>query len=100
MIERLLKSRGIHRPEQTLQLRKMLNRILCIATVKNLSNKDYVRAINDENFTDIEDAFQYHCAQENGCDVLITINTRDFKRADESKMKIMTPKEFVKSYNI
>jgi len=100
VLEQGFKRMEIHRPQLTKLLRISLQTVLELTNLSTLSPKCLSVAINDENFTDIEDAFQYHCAQENGCDVLITINTRDFKRADESKMKIMTPKEFVKNYNI
>ena len=46
-----------------------------------ISRKDMLRAVGNEAFIDIEDSFQYRCALENGCDVLVTINIKDYKNA-------------------
>lgn len=44
------------------------------------------------NFNDFEDAIQYNTAIENNLQILITRNTKDFKKA---KIKIMTPDVFM-----
>jgi predicted nucleic acid-binding protein len=38
-------------------------------------------ALNDESFSDFEDALQYFTALENGNQVIITRNLKDFKSA-------------------
>jgi len=98
LVEKSLKRKGIHRPQLTEDVRGILLGIMQIATVKNLSHAQYVSAISDERFGDIEDAFQYHCALRNGCDVLITINKRDYAQADSAALPVMTPKEFARTY--
>lgn len=98
LITRLLKESYIHRPEQTEKLRTALNGLLQLASLAECSNKTAIKAINDENFTDIEDGLQYHCAIENNCEVLVTINIKDFKNAKGDKIKILSPKDFVKEY--
>jgi predicted nucleic acid-binding protein len=45
-------------------------------------------------WTDLEDALQYFCAVQNGCNYLVTRNKNDFKPGNESIM-VVTPEEFV-----
>ena len=59
-----------------------------------------LRAVSNEAFTDIEDSFQYHCAVESRCDVLVTINIDDFRDADQRHLEIMTPTQFVDTFNL
>lgn len=54
--------------------------------------------IDRRAFTDIEDSFQYQCALENDCDVLVTINIDDYKSADQSHIEILTPSAFADKY--
>jgi predicted nucleic acid-binding protein len=100
LFERSLKMQGVHKPEQTERLRHYLSEVLQVAELVDMSHVSAEQAIKDQNFTDIEDSFQYHCAIENRCDVLITINIDDFKNADQSSMQIMTPVAFVEKYNV
>lgn len=51
--------------------------------------------VNDTSFSDIEDSFQYQCALKNGCNYLLTINTKDFGKADPDLIKVVSPIEFV-----
>lgn len=44
-------------------------------------------------FRDFEDAIQYYCAIENGIEVLITRNLKDFRSAT---IPVMTAEEFLK----
>ncbi len=98
LFERSLKAQGIHKPEQTARLRNYLSQVLHVAELVDLSHIAAEQAINDEHFSDIEDSFQYQCALENGCDVLVTINVDDFKDADQSHIEIITPTTFVEKY--
>jgi len=98
LIERSLKAKGIHKPEQTLQLRRLLTSVITIFEPTGISRKDMLRAVGNEAFTDIEDSFQYQCAVENRCDILITINIDDFRDADQRRMRILTPTQFVEKY--
>ena len=100
LFERSLKIQGIHKPEQTERLRHYLSEVLQVAELIDMSHVSAEQAIKDKNFTDIEDSFQYRCAIENHCDVLITINIDDFKNADQSQIEIMTPVAFVEKYNV
>jgi predicted nucleic acid-binding protein len=93
-----LKRQGIHRPEQTTRLRQTLDIVLSLANVVGISHKRMVNGNTDPAFDDIEDSFQYQCALQNKCDALITINLKDFSRADSPVMEILSPEEFVGKY--
>ena len=93
-----LKRQGIHRPEQTLRLRSTFNTVMSMVTAVGLSHKQLSQGINDLAFDDVEDSFQYQCAIQNKCDVLVTINLRDYANADTAKMEILSPAEFVEKF--
>jgi predicted nucleic acid-binding protein len=46
------------------------------------------------NFSDFEDALQYHCALKTDCNILVTRNAKDFK---QSAIPVMTADEFLNS---
>lgn len=98
LLTRLFKEQGVHRPEQTEKLRFGLNGLLRLATIVDCNQEAIEKAINDDRFVDIEDSFQYQCALQNDCDVLLTINIKDFKNVLEGKMPILTPEEFIARY--
>ena len=98
LIRMELKRKDIHRPEQTLRLRTMLNTVTSMVTVGGLSHKRIIKGINDTAFDDVEDSFQYQCGLQAKCDALVTINLRDYNNADTSKMVIMSPTEFAEKY--
>ena len=98
LIRMELKRQGIHRPEQTIKLRSTLNTILLMVTSVGITHKRLIQGVNDANFDDIEDSFQYQSALQSKCDALITINLRDFENVDASKIEIMSPTEFVNKY--
>ena len=98
LFERSLKRLDVHRPELTKRLRGYLAEVMDLSTVLDLSHAGVELAVYNEAFSDIEDSFQFQCALENGCDVLITINIDDYKNADQSKIEILTPSEFIGKY--
>lgn len=93
-----LKKRGIHRPEQTVQLRDVLKTILSLVKVVGTGHKNMLAALDDSAFDDMEDSFQYRCALQNKCDALVTINLRDFHGAEASKIEVLSPTEFANKY--
>lgn len=95
-MEMELKRQGIHNPEKVARTRMYLSRVLDLVHVVSASDRMYREAILDETFHDIEYSFQYRCALESGCDVLLTINLRDFRSAQE--IRVMSPEEFVKVF--
>ena len=72
--------------------------VLNMSTIVPLAHANAEAAVYDESLTDLEDSFQYRCALENRCHVLITINDNDYKKADQSRIEIMTPSAFVEKY--
>ena len=93
-----LKRNSIHRPEQTDRLREMLRLIVSLCIVADAPHDKYIEAINDESFTDIEDSYQYQCALYNGCSQFVTINIKDFEKANQMATEILTPGQFVEKY--
>lgn len=94
-IEVGLKRMGIHNPEKREKVRQALNVIMGLSHIVGMSQEGFSTSINNPVFNDIEDSCQYTCALENRCDVLITINIKDFRNADGTKIQIMTPEQFV-----
>lgn len=98
LIERSLKAREIHKPEQTVQLRRLLKSVLNLFEPIGIKRKEMIEAVCNQAFTDIEDSFQYQCALENRCDVLLTINAKDFKNVGQKQVEILTPTQFAEKY--
>jgi len=70
-----------------------LRKLKVLVNVLPLDDKITDLALNSD-FRDFEDAIQYYTAIENDQDLIITRNQPDFK---ESKLPIMTAKEYIKS---
>jgi len=96
LIRMELKRKEIHRPQQTRQLRQLLNTITSMAKVIDITHKSFTEGINDTNFDDLEDSFQHQCAVKAKCDILITINKKHFICND---IVVMTPDEFLAKKN-
>ena len=100
LIERTLKANNIHRPELTERIRLTMSAILQLVEPIGITRGEMLNAVLNKDFSDIEDSFQYECASKNRCGTIITVNTDDYKNADQSRMEILTPMEFVESYII
>jgi predicted nucleic acid-binding protein len=98
--EQMLKQKGIHRPDLTEQVRKIIDSLLLLVHIGSMEHADMIDATYDSSFSDIEDAFQYHCALRNQCNFLITINIKDFSQASQELPKVITPNDFAGSYLI
>ena len=72
------------------EARKILIKFKVLVKVAKLDDKIIELALASD-FTDFEDAIQYYTAVENGVDVIITRNLRDFKT---SKLPVLTAKEY------
>lgn len=57
----------------------------------------FLSSLDNVRITDLEDGFQYACAQSCGADLLLTINIKDFKEMEHQALPIMTPMEFLGS---
>ena len=92
--EQMLKRKGVHRPELTEQIRKIILSMLQLVHIGNMEQSDMVLGVNNTNFSDIEDCFQYQCALKNQCSYLISINIKDFPNVSTS-VEAISPIEFV-----
>lgn len=79
------------KPEEA---RAILRKLRIIVKILSLDDKVVGLALNDDNFKDFEDGLQYYTAIENGLDIIITRNKKDFNSA---KIPVMSAKEFLKS---
>jgi predicted nucleic acid-binding protein len=71
-----------------------LRKLRLILTILPLDDKIVGLALNDDVFSDFEDGLQYFTAIENGQELIITRNLKDFKN---SKLPTMTARQFIES---
>lgn len=97
LVEQYLKEQGKRNPGRLKELRELLTSIASCFSIIDMPTEEYLNAISNEKFKDVEDSFQYQMAKCNGCDVLLTINIKDFKLMREAteEMKVLTPAEFL-----
>ncbi|QQS52192.1 MAG: PIN domain-containing protein [Bacteroidota bacterium] len=74
--------------------KSVLRKLRLILKVLPLDDKIIGLALNDETFSDFEDGLQYFTAIEDEQELIITRNLRDFKN---SKLPIMTAKQFIET---
>jgi predicted nucleic acid-binding protein len=72
--------------------RNILIKFKVLVEVAKLDDKIIELALASD-FTDFEDAIQYYTAVENGVDIIITRNLKDFKL---SKIPVLTAKEYIR----
>ena len=98
VMEMEMKRNGVKNPEKLKKNRDYLCAVLDLVSIVSANGLGYRNGVMDENFSDLEDSFQYQCAIASNCDVLLTINTPDFKGADKNRIMVMSPEDFVKQY--
>ena len=64
--------------ETALQKIKLFKQISCVSEI----NDEVVNKAINSDFSDFEDALQYFSALASGCDVIITKNEKDFRKAE------------------
>jgi predicted nucleic acid-binding protein len=79
--------------ESSDKVRDKLRKFKIISEISDLDELVIEKGLAS-NFTDFEDALQYHCALTSECDILITRNGKDFK---ESEIPVMTAGEYLLS---
>ena len=85
-------------------IRKQIGKGKAIAEVKNILQSFQISDVNkkiliqatNNNFEDFEDAVQHETAIHSNIDFIITRNNKDYKH---SKIKVLTPKEFIKQFS-
>jgi predicted nucleic acid-binding protein len=75
------------------EVKKALRKLRVLIHIIDSSEAVVDKALNS-NFTDFEDAIQYYTSQENGINILITRNLRDYKNAS---LLVQTPEAFLVS---
>lgn len=71
--------------------KQILRKFRLLIHIVPLNEKIIDLALNSK-FNDFEDAIQYYCAIENECDILLTRNLRDYKKA---QITVMTALDFI-----
>jgi len=82
------------RQMDTNKAKSILRKLRLIVNILPLDDKIVGLALNDESFPDFEDGLQYYTAIENGQDLIITRNLKDFKN---SRLPVMTAKQFIET---
>jgi predicted nucleic acid-binding protein len=77
------------------EVKQMLRKIKIIIKVLSLDDKIVELALNDTDFKDFEDGFQYFTALEDGVDVIISRNLKDFKKA---RIPVMTADQYLQTH--
>lgn len=72
----------------------ILRKLRLIVKILPLDDKIIGLALNDDTFSDFEDALQYFTALENGKEMIISRNLKDFKN---SKIPTFTAKQFIET---
>lgn len=86
----------LSRLKSSRETRDILRRFKILVSVLSLNDKIIDLALNDDHFTDFEDALQYYTAIDNKQDIIITRNLKDFKT---SKIPVQTTDEYLASRN-
>lgn len=81
----------ITRLENRVIAREKIKGIIKLVQILSVTQTTIEKAAYSE-FKDFEDAIQNYCAEENGINLLITRNVKDYQ---ESNLSIQTPKEFI-----
>lgn len=80
--------------KSTKETREILRKFKVLVEILNLDDKITTLALSDDEFPDFKDGLQYYSAMENQLEVIITRNKKDFKN---SKIPVLTAKEFLAS---
>lgn len=82
-----------HKPDA--ERRTVLLKLCEIVSVAGVDESKITGALKRDGFSDFEDCVQDECAAACGADFIITKNVGDFER---SRVKAVTPEEFLKIY--
>lgn len=96
LVERVLKQTYQSRDKLMERLRYILSDILTAFDISPISSTHLMQGVNNSAFSDLEDSYQHQAAILAECDVLLTINNKDFKLVDN--IKVLTPDEFKEEY--
>jgi len=71
--------------------KQILRKFKILVKIVQIDDKIIDLALNSD-FNDFEDAIQYYCALENDCNILLTRNLKDYKKA---QITVMTAQDFI-----
>lgn len=72
--------------------RSIIGKFKVLVTSYELNDKIVELALNDTNFKDFEDGIQYYTALESQCELILSRNLKDFKKA---AIPVLNPKEYL-----
>lgn len=97
IIEKYLRKETRLSVEQRIdKLRVILLSILSDFSLASLPLDSLKQAVNDYRYIDLEDSYQYQAALYSQCDVLLTINKKDFSSSDN--LIVCTPREYIEKF--
>lgn len=76
------------------EAKMILRKLRLLVDVVSLDEKVLDLSLNDNDFTDFEDALQHYSAVENGTNIIITRNLKDYQKA---QLPVMTAAQFLNS---
>ena len=71
--------------------KQILRKFKILVKIVQIDDKIIDLALNSD-FNDFGDAIQYYCALENDCNILLTRNLKDYKKA---QITVMTAQDFI-----
>ena len=83
----------LSRFEDKEQVKEKIRKFKVITETSDLTDKIVDKGLSSK-FSDFEDSFQYYCAIQKDCNILITRNGKDFK---ESHIPVLSPNEYLNS---
>lgn len=98
LIDSNFKDQKITNPRRLKKLREVLHQLLSLFHIWSIEQADFVNAVNDLAFKDLEDSYQYQTAISAQCVVLLTINKKDFVNSNQESIEVLTPQEYAEKY--
>jgi len=97
IIEKYLRKETELSADQRLEkLRGILLSILSDFSLAHLPLDNLRVGVKDNKYVDLEDSYQYQAAISSQCDVLLTINKKDFSSDDN--LIVCTPQEYIEKF--
>lgn len=86
--------------ERMSELRHILLGVLDVFQIVPHNNSSLRQGVENIHFDDLEDSYQVEAAIIAECDILLTINIKDFQGfKDATNLKVMTPTAFVEQFS-
>lgn len=90
----IMNSFYILRKDYTLEQRRSILKEFCeMLTVVGITNNEIINALDNDDFSDVEDCLQYECARACNADFIVTRNIKDYSA---SMIPPIMPDDFLK----